>query len=263
MPPHDRVFASDFEKRHEERFKGVEFDWLNFQRDGGPFPVPNRVDPLVNPAQEIWVGPDAAGAGSTQITRLGLRPAGVEWSPDGSTLLFTVADPQQLWLTLNVRQEDVKYLARGLKVVFHTDDGAQKVGFTAPGVDGQAAVIARAQAVAGVEPSAISYIEAHGTGTALGDPIEIAALSQAFGRGEPGSCAIGTLKSNLGHLDAAAGVAGLIKTVLALEHRELPPSLHYESPNPKIDFTNTPFYVNARLAPWKPKNGKRRAALDQ
>ena len=89
VSPRDRSFASDFEKRHEERFKGVEFDWLNFQRDGAPFPVPNRVDPRVNPAQEIWVGADASGAGATQITRLGLRPSGTEWSPDGSTLLFT------------------------------------------------------------------------------------------------------------------------------------------------------------------------------
>jgi dipeptidyl aminopeptidase/acylaminoacyl peptidase len=85
----DHAYASDFEKRSEERFKGVEFDWLNFQRDGAPFPVPNRVDPLVSPAQEVWISGDASGAGATQITRLGLRPSGIEWSPDGSTLLFT------------------------------------------------------------------------------------------------------------------------------------------------------------------------------
>ena len=124
------------------------------------------------------------------------------------------------------------------------NDGSSKVGYTAPSVNGQAAVIARAQAVAGVEPAAISYVEAHGTGTALGDPVEIAALAEAFGSGAAGTCAIGTLKSNLGHLDAAAGVAGVIKTALALEHRTLPPSLHYTTPNPKIDFGSTPFFVN-------------------
>ena len=90
VTPQDlHVYASDFEKRHEERFKGVEFDWLNFQRDGAPFPVPNQADPTVNPAQEIWVGGDSSGSGATQITHIGLRPSGVEWSPDGSTLLFT------------------------------------------------------------------------------------------------------------------------------------------------------------------------------
>jgi acyl transferase domain-containing protein len=130
------------------------------------------------------------------------------------------------------------------------NDGAVKVGFTAPSVDGQAAVVARAQAVAGVEPASISYIEAHGTGTTLGDPIEIAALRQVFGAGEPGTCAIGTIKSNVGHLDAAAGVAGLIKAALALRHRQVPPSLHFETPNPKIDFANSPFFVSTELRPW-------------
>src|SRR5439155_5486545 len=104
------------------------------------------------------------------------------------------------------------------------NDGAVKVGYTAPGVEGQAEVIAAAQAAAGVEPESIGYIEAHGTGTALGDPIEIQALSQAFGGpdGRKGACAIGSLKTNVGHLDAAAGVAGLIKTVLALKHGQIP-----------------------------------------
>ena len=141
------------------------------------------------------------------------------------------------------------------------NDGSVKVGYTAPGIDGQATVISRAHAVAGVEPSAISYIEAHGTGTALGDPIEVAALTQAFGPAAAGSCAIGTLKTNIGHLDAAAGVAGLIKTALALEHGQLPPSLHFETPNPKIDFPATPFVVNTRLTPWKADGRPRMAGV--
>ncbi len=144
------------------------------------------------------------------------------------------------------------------------NDGAAKVGYTAPSVTGQAEVIAAAQAVAGVSPGTIGYVEAHGTATALGDPIEVAALSQAFGAaggGRRGFCALGSVKGNLGHLDAAAGVAGLIKTVLALWHGELPPSLHYETPNPQIDFAASPFYVNARLQPWPAGKEPRRAGV--
>ena len=141
------------------------------------------------------------------------------------------------------------------------NDGSAKVGYTAPSVDGQTAVVARALAVAGVAPAEISYVEAHGTGTTLGDPIEVAALSQAFGPLPADTCAIGTLKTNVGHLDAAAGVAGLIKTALALEHRELPPSLHFTTPNPKIDFAGSPFFVNARLRPWVGHGAPRRAGV--
>jgi acyl transferase domain-containing protein len=143
------------------------------------------------------------------------------------------------------------------------NDGAMKVGFMAPSVDGQAEVIADALAVAGVGPETISYVEAHGTGTPLGDPVEIAALTQAF-RGytsRRGYCAVGSLKTNIGHLDAAAGIAGLIKTVLALKHREIPPSLHYTRPNAKIDFADSPFYVNATLIPWEAGSGARRAGV--
>ena len=112
------------------------------------------------------------------------------------------------------------------------NDGAAKVGFTAPSVEGQSAVIAEAQAIAGVTADSISYVEAHGTATPLGDPIEIAALTRAFRAStkQRGYCAVGSVKSNIGHLDAAAGVAGLIKTVLSLKHEELPPSLHFERP---------------------------------
>ncbi|HEV7517839.1 MAG TPA: condensation domain-containing protein, partial [Thermoanaerobaculia bacterium] len=141
------------------------------------------------------------------------------------------------------------------------NDGSLKVGFTAPSLERQAAVVAAAQAAAGIEPASITYVEAHGTGTQLGDPIEVAALAQAFGPVPAGSCALGTVKSNIGHLGAAAGIAGLIKTVLALEHREIPRSLHFERPNPAIDFAASPFYVNARHAAWPAGDGPRRAGV--
>ena len=142
------------------------------------------------------------------------------------------------------------------------NDGNLKVGFTAPSVEGQAAVIREALAAAGVEPSTIGYVEAHGTGTELGDPVEIAGLARAFGATEEaGRCALGSVKTNIGHLDAAAGVAGLIKTVLALEHRLIPPSLHFTRPSPKIRFAGTPFHVNARLAEWPADGQPRRAGV--
>ncbi|RCJ39570.1 hypothetical protein A6770_38810, partial [Nostoc minutum NIES-26] len=143
------------------------------------------------------------------------------------------------------------------------NDGSVKVGYTAPSVDGQAAVIADAQAIAGVNPETITYIEAHGTGTVLGDPIEIAALTQAFQKStqNQGFCAIGSVKTNIGHLDAAAGIAGLLKTVLALKHKLLPPSLHFQQPNPQIDFANSPFYVNTELCKWETDGIPRRAGV--
>ncbi|MGC3975796.1 MAG: polyketide synthase [Nitrospira sp.] len=132
------------------------------------------------------------------------------------------------------------------------NDGASKVGYTAPGIEGQARVIEAAHAAAGIEADTISYIEAHGTGTPMGDPIEVAGLTEAFraSSSRSGFCAIGSVKTNIGHLDAAAGIAGLIKTILALVHLKIPASLHYSSPNPAIDFKTTPFYVNDRLREW-------------
>ncbi|MGG4091723.1 HAD-IIIC family phosphatase [Paenibacillus lautus] len=130
------------------------------------------------------------------------------------------------------------------------NDGSRKVGYTAPSTSGQASVIRAAHHVAEVEPESISYIEAHGTGTTLGDPIEIEALKTAFQTDKKRYCGIGSVKSNIGHLNNAAGVAGFIKTVLALAHKQLPPTLHYERPNPKIDFENSPFFVNDRLKDW-------------
>lgn len=140
------------------------------------------------------------------------------------------------------------------------NDGAAKIGYTAPSIEGQAAVIREAHAVAGVDPVDVSYIEAHGTGTSLGDPIEVAALAAAFGTSPPGQCGLGSVKTNIGHLDAAAGVIGLIKTILALEHRTLPPSLHFERPNPQIDFARTPFYVVRERRPWDTPPGSARIA---
>lgn len=130
------------------------------------------------------------------------------------------------------------------------NDGSGKTGFTAPSVNGQAAVVTEALAMAGVDPASLSYIEAHGTGTPLGDPIEVAALKQVFQGGAPGSCGLGSVKTNIGHLDAAAGVTGLIKTVLALEHRLLPPTLHFQKPNPRLGLEDSPFYVVSRPSPW-------------
>jgi acyl transferase domain-containing protein len=143
------------------------------------------------------------------------------------------------------------------------NDGAVKIGFTAPSLEGQVEVVALAQAMAGVHPESIGYIEAHGTGTPLGDPVEIAALTQVFRRKtqKRGFCAIGSVKSNVGHLESAAGVAGLIKTVLALEHKQIPPSLHFQSPNPEIDFAASPFYVNTELQEWKNGTQPRRAGV--
>ena len=142
------------------------------------------------------------------------------------------------------------------------NDGGNKVGFSAPSVNGQAEVIATAQAVAGVAPETISYVEAHGTGTLMGDPIELAALTQAFrmGTDETQFCVLGSVKANIGHPDVAAGVIGLIKTVLCLKHRMLTPTLHYTKPNPHFNFATSPFFVNTDLREWTSPEGKPRRA---
>ncbi|GET39923.1 type I polyketide synthase [Microseira wollei] len=150
-----------------------------------------------------------------------------------------------------------------IKGVAINNDGANKVGYTAPSVDGQVEVVSEALTLAGVDPETITYIEAHGTGTSLGDPIELAALTNVFrdSTEKKGFCAIGSLKTNIGHLNTAAGVAGLIKTVLALQHKLIPPSLNFAQPNPQIDFTNSPFYVNTQLQAWQPGKTPRRAGV--
>jgi acyl transferase domain-containing protein/acyl carrier protein len=143
------------------------------------------------------------------------------------------------------------------------NDGASKVGYTAPSISGQASVIAEAIANAGIEAESITYVEAHGTGTLLGDPIEVAALDRAFKSGTTKKqfCAIGSVKTNIGHLDTAAGMAGLIKIVLAMKNKHLPATLNFTSPNPKIDFENSPFYVNDRYRKWETGGRPRRAGI--
>ncbi|MEV6395087.1 beta-ketoacyl synthase N-terminal-like domain-containing protein [Streptomyces sp. NPDC051907] len=143
------------------------------------------------------------------------------------------------------------------------NDGRRKVGFAAPSAAGQAEAIVTAQVMAGVDADSIGYVEAHGTGTPVGDPIEVAALARAFAQttDRTGYCALGSVKSNIGHTDAAAGIAGLIKAVLALEHRTIPPTLHFESPNPLLELESSPFYVPTESVPWTDTAGPRRAGV--
>jgi len=143
------------------------------------------------------------------------------------------------------------------------NDGRQKVGYTAPSVDGQTDVIARALAMAGARADTIGFVEGHGTGTPIGDPIEFQALTRAFRRHteRKGYCALGAVKSNIGHLDTAAGIAGLIKAVLALHHRVIPPTLHFEEPNPALDLDNSPFFINSQAIKWPAGDGPRHAGV--
>lgn len=142
------------------------------------------------------------------------------------------------------------------------NDGALKLDYTAPSVDGQAEVITMAQSLGEIDPETVTYIEAHGTGTPLGDPIEITALTQAFRRSTEatGFCGIGSVKTNIGHLDAAAGTSGLVKAVLALTHAEIPATLHFTAANPQLDLASSPFYVVDRLTPWEAPDGIPRRA---
>ena len=150
-----------------------------------------------------------------------------------------------------------------IREVAVNNDGRDKASFTAPSVDGQAAVIAAAHDAAGIDPRSISYVEAHGTATPLGDPIEVAALTQAFrrGTGDRAFCRIGSVKSNVGHLVIAAGAAGVIKTALALSEERLPPTINFDSPNPQIDFAASPFVVCDQLTPWPRGDAPRRAGV--
>ena len=145
--------------------------------------------------------------------------------------------------------DNIRAVIRGSAI---NNDGNEKVGYTAPSVEGQAEVVIQALASADLEPRDISYIEAHGTGTKLGDPIEVAALVNVFEEFEQSDskCLIGSVKPNIGHLGAAAGIASFIKGVLTLEHKQIPPSINFKTPNAKIDFANSPFQVNNKLTDW-------------
>jgi acyl transferase domain-containing protein/thioesterase domain-containing protein len=144
------------------------------------------------------------------------------------------------------------------------NDGSSKVGYLAPSVEGQAHAITEALEIADVDADTIGYVECHGTGTPVGDPIELSALKAAFNQTteRTGFCGVGSVKTNIGHLDTAAGVAGIIKATMALENAEIPPSLNYEAPNPTIDFVHSPFYVNDKLKNWEAGEDPRRAAVN-
>jgi phthiocerol/phenolphthiocerol synthesis type-I polyketide synthase E len=194
------------------------------------------------------------------------------WSPDGHCRAFDAGargfvPGAGMGLVVLRRLEDaaadgdtVWAVIKGFAV---NNDGSQKVSYHAPSVDAQAEVVAEALAVADVHPDTIQYIETHGTATNLGDPIEMTALTQAFRAytDKKQYCAVGSVKSNIGHLDNAAGVVGLIKVALSLWHRQIPASLHYEKPNPEIDFAGSPFFVNAELREWLSNGTPRRAGL--
>ncbi|UCH92153.1 MAG: SDR family NAD(P)-dependent oxidoreductase [Candidatus Aminicenantes bacterium] len=157
--------------------------------------------------------------------------------------------------------EDRDHIYAVIKSSAINNDGMRKVGFLAPSIEGQAEAIRTALHMARVEPESITYIEAHGTGTELGDPVEIEGLKSTFDTDGKGFCAIGAVKANVGHLDIAAGVTGFIKTVMALKNKLIPPALHFKDPNPKIDFKNSPFYVNTKLREWKNNKYPLRAGI--
>ncbi|MEV6865905.1 SDR family NAD(P)-dependent oxidoreductase [Streptosporangium subroseum] len=193
-------------------------------------------------------------------------------SPDGHCRPFDADANGTVWgsgvgVAVLKRLEDaiadgdhIRAVVRGNAI---NNDGAGKVGFSAPSVDGQAAAVAQAVGLAAIDPRTIGYVEAHGTGTAMGDPIEVAALSAVYTRGtrDRGWCGIGSVKSNIGHLSQAAGIISVIKAVLALEHGLIPPTINYERPNPAIDFDDTPFYVASTLSKWETDGGPRRAGV--
>jgi acyl transferase domain-containing protein len=141
------------------------------------------------------------------------------------------------------------------------NDGARRAGFTAPGRDGQAAVVVEALVGGGFAAETIGLVETHGSGTVVGDAIEVAALTRAFRTSATGFCALGSAKTNIGNLDAAAGVVGLVKAVCAVREGLIPPLLHFTTPNPEIDLTGGPFYVNTELAKWPAGHAVRRAGV--
>lgn len=232
---------------------------------------------------------DAALAGGVSLSRLDntgyIYQEGMIMSPDGHCRAFDAdaggtVQGQGCGVVLLKRLDDAlrdnDHVYAVISGSATNNDGSNKTGYTAPSVEGQSKAIRLAQASANIEPSRITYIEAHGTGTPVGDPIEIEALRQTFrgdapvnnGKAERSrkrkwdkTCAIGSVKTNIGHLDAAAGIAGLIKTAKALETRLLPPSINFDRANPKINFDASPFYINTQLRPWETDGDKCYAAV--
>ena len=218
---------------------------------------------------------DVALAGGVSIApgpALGyLYKQGEILSPDGHCRSFDAASAGTVWSSasgcvllkpLAAAIDDGDNILAVIRGSAINNDGRDKVGFLAPSVGGQARVVTEALTIAGVDARDVSYVEAHGTATLIGDPIEVAGLTEAFRQmtTDRQFCAIGSLKTNIGHAAEAAGIGGLIKTVLALQHREIPANLHHESPNPQCDFENSPFYVNDRLRPWDVAAGATRIA---
>jgi acyl transferase domain-containing protein len=218
-----------------------------------------------------------AGGVSIFLPRISgyLYQEGMILSPDGHCRAFDALAAGTVMgsgagLVLMKRLEDAvhdrDFIYGVIKGSAVNNDGAGKVGFAAPGVDGQVRVISEALAVAGVDPADIGYVETHGTATPMGDPVEIEALGRAFGKSfgrtrQRGTCLIGSVKTNIGHCDAAAGIAGLIKTLLALQHGRIPPSLHFVNANPAIDFGSSPFRVCTVPTAWPPAGGQRLAGV--
>ncbi|MBS1974499.1 MAG: acyltransferase domain-containing protein, partial [Bacteroidetes bacterium] len=213
----------------------------------------------------------AGGAAITSPVKSGhIYQPGAMLSRDGHCRSFDAGADGTVFsdgagVVLLKRKEDAErdgdFIYAVIKGVGINNDGGGKGSFTAPSSEGQAGAISMALEDARILPSSISYVEAHGTATPLGDPIEIEGLNIAFGKQDKKQyCAIGSVKSNMGHLTAAAGVVGFIKTVLSVYYRQIPPSINYKKPNPNIDFANSPFFVNTELRDWEIK-GKRRAGI--
>jgi acyl transferase domain-containing protein len=219
---------------------------------------------------------DIALAGAVSITQFGKQgyfytDGGIS-SPDGHCRAFDADATGTIggngvgivilrrYAEARASRDHIHAVIRGSAI---NNDGSAKVGYTAPSIEGQAAVITDALHTAGFDPGDISYIEAHGTGTALGDPIELKALDRVFQARTQARqfCGIGSVKTNIGHLDVAAGMAGLIKTALALDHKKIPPTLHYRRPNPQFDIANSAFYINSVLREWDSNDKPRRAGV--
>ncbi|MFJ6137708.1 type I polyketide synthase [Kitasatospora sp. NPDC092286] len=208
----------------------------------------------VPPKKITWTGPDGTLAPDGVCRAFDAKGEGtVAGNAVGVVVLKRLADAL-------ADGDHIRAVVRGSAV---TNDGAGRIGFTAPTVAGQAAAVREALLTAGTDARTVTYVEAHGTATPIGDPIEVTALTRAFraDTDERGFCAIGSVKTNIGHADAAAGAAGLIKTVLALGHRQIPPSLHFTEPNPQIDFESGPFRVATELGTWAPGDLPRRAGV--